>query len=447
MTSSRLAVWAGILLHAIATLQPAPAATLAVTSFQDAPDSSPGNGFCAAVSLPGAPCTLRAAIMEANANGESDMIELSAGVYVLSIAGIDENAAATGDLDITAAAAIRCLDCQAVIDGGGLDRVFDVRPGTFDVGFTNLTIRNGNATNSNAALDTFAGGAIRFLNGSDLFSEMHRCHLLDNRAGVGGAIYADGASPPDVFQLDVFDSEFVGNLVEGGAADAQGAAIYSRGHLVIASSSLHDNGSTVSGRLFGIGATIWHAERELQLLDSTVDGGSAQGIYKTNGNLSLRNVTITDNATSGVSWRSDGVVPATFWLRNSIIAGNAADGGSDCFLLPTAPSGLDNNGYNIDGGTDCNLSTADGNQSLVSLDAALGPLRRDLDLPARFPKPGGPASNAASPDTLGSTVSACGHYDQLGNSHLLGGRCDIGAVEYAGLFKNGFENFIIILPP
>ena len=48
-----------------------------------------------------ADCSLREAIVAANAAGGADTITLPAGTYTLVIAGMGEDASATGDLDIT----------------------------------------------------------------------------------------------------------------------------------------------------------------------------------------------------------------------------------------------------------------------------------------------------------------------------------------------------------
>jgi CSLREA domain-containing protein len=48
-----------------------------------------------------ADCSLREAIIAANGQSGTDTIILSAGTYDLSILGAGENAAATGDLDVT----------------------------------------------------------------------------------------------------------------------------------------------------------------------------------------------------------------------------------------------------------------------------------------------------------------------------------------------------------
>ena len=50
---------------------------------------------------PGEQITLRAAITQANQTSGHQTIVLPEGVYALSVPGADEDAAATGDLDIT----------------------------------------------------------------------------------------------------------------------------------------------------------------------------------------------------------------------------------------------------------------------------------------------------------------------------------------------------------
>src|SRR5947208_9511102 len=68
-----------------------------VNSTDDAPDAVPGDGICATLSEL---CTLRAAIMEANQLPGAHTITMPGGIYHLTMAGADEDYAATGDLDI-----------------------------------------------------------------------------------------------------------------------------------------------------------------------------------------------------------------------------------------------------------------------------------------------------------------------------------------------------------
>ena len=83
-----------------------------VTSFQDSVDAAPGDGV--SVDSKGR-STLRAAIIEANARTGADTILLGTGVYTLSLFGLNENGALSGDLDIT--------DDLTII-GAGSERTF-----------------------------------------------------------------------------------------------------------------------------------------------------------------------------------------------------------------------------------------------------------------------------------------------------------------------------------
>src|SRR5512141_1158976 len=113
-----LAVLAAVLLYSVSPF--ARAATFVVTKTADTND-----GTC------NADCSLREAIVAANANPGADVITLPAGTYTLTIAGANENAAASGDLDITDSAPINGAGTATTIsDGGAIDRVFDVLAGT-----------------------------------------------------------------------------------------------------------------------------------------------------------------------------------------------------------------------------------------------------------------------------------------------------------------------------
>src|SRR5262245_49409250 len=74
-------------------------AAFTVNSTIDAIDTAPGDGACA--STASGDCTLRAAVMEANALAGDDVINLPAGIYTLTLTGANEDAGLTGDLDIT----------------------------------------------------------------------------------------------------------------------------------------------------------------------------------------------------------------------------------------------------------------------------------------------------------------------------------------------------------
>jgi CSLREA domain-containing protein len=99
---------------------------IAVTSTADAVDAVPGDGKCETAAASPV-CTLRAAIQEANARIGADAIILPPGTYTLTRAGINEQAAATGDLDILGELTITGGGAASTtINANGIDRVFEV---------------------------------------------------------------------------------------------------------------------------------------------------------------------------------------------------------------------------------------------------------------------------------------------------------------------------------
>ncbi|MBT6515986.1 MAG: CSLREA domain-containing protein, partial [Crocinitomicaceae bacterium] len=104
------------------------AQSFSVTTINDTPDSNPGDGLCDDGT---GSCSLRAAIMEANSlGGTAATIAIPAGVYELSIIGINENTGLTGDLDITSNITITGAGAQStIINADSIDRVFHVLTG------------------------------------------------------------------------------------------------------------------------------------------------------------------------------------------------------------------------------------------------------------------------------------------------------------------------------
>src|SRR5205085_1538603 len=93
-----------------------------------------------------------------NALAGADTILLPAGTFTLTRAGAGEDAAATGDLDITDALTIQGAGSgQTIIDVGALDRVFQIAA-SVPVSISGVTIRNGSAPAT--AGDQGEGGGI-----------------------------------------------------------------------------------------------------------------------------------------------------------------------------------------------------------------------------------------------------------------------------------------------
>ena len=125
-------------------IPPAAAQFFVVDTTADTVDVNPGDGVCADS---GGNCSLRAAVMEANADPNTTEIQLTGGTtYTLTIAGAGEDSSASGDLDLLERTYIRSAigSGQATIDGGGLDRVIDIVSGHYHF-LEGLDITGGNS--------------------------------------------------------------------------------------------------------------------------------------------------------------------------------------------------------------------------------------------------------------------------------------------------------------
>ena len=103
--------------------------------------------------------SLRSAIMAADAKGGSNTIKLKSGVYKLTIAGANEDASVTGDLDITSNLTIEGSGSRGtIIDGNNLDRVIEVLSGKVNI--SGVTIEHGLANTGGGLLNN--GGRVPF---------------------------------------------------------------------------------------------------------------------------------------------------------------------------------------------------------------------------------------------------------------------------------------------
>src|SRR5262249_23474412 len=144
-----------LLAMALAPVGAAPprAADFVVNTNIDAVDAHPGDKVCLTAN---GLCTLRAAIQEANALAGPDTISLPPGTYSLTIGGSDEDAAATGDLDITGDLTISEVSNAGgptIVSGSMADRIFDIQS-TAHVTISGIIIQGG-------APPSGGGGAIR----------------------------------------------------------------------------------------------------------------------------------------------------------------------------------------------------------------------------------------------------------------------------------------------
>src|SRR5918992_1269887 len=192
---------------------------ITVDKAADQLDTSPGDGECRTF---GGGCSLRAAIMEANAAFGPDTIVIEPGVYELEIPTVNDDLDATGDFDVHGSVNfVGAGEADTVIDGGfpveadpeavGLDRLFEIHPTAVRVTFSDLTLREGYV----------AGGGI---NNADPFDYEW--------------LPTDPIPMPPPGRIEIVSSTLSGNGAGGG-----GAAVHnvSSGYVSIVDSTVSDN--------------------------------------------------------------------------------------------------------------------------------------------------------------------------------------------------------------
>ena len=266
--------------------QAAPLSLVVDTTTADASDTSPGDGVCQATS---GGCTLRAAIQETNATPGKDAISFPPlslihirDVVELSLAGADEDAAQSGDLDITDSLTLSGNGARRTIigvSGAALgDRIFDLDPAGsgIDVEITGVTIRGGSVTSD--------GGGIRSKGHLTLTESV----LVGNTAGNhGGGLLVDANTA--VAELD-------GVIVENNRAKRTGAGLGNRGTLTL--SRVTVDGNAADGEAGGLWNGGLATLRGVTLSGNKavgVGGGQFAGAMTNGGSASLANVTISGN--------------------------------------------------------------------------------------------------------------------------------------------------------
>jgi CSLREA domain-containing protein len=404
--------------------------TYVVNSLVDAPDANPGDNECArAVPDParaagpdaGKLCTLRAAVMEANASAWTDTIQVPAGHYHLDL----PVASGGGRLRINRPVKIQGAGASStLIDQDTFDVVIHIEAGKVEI--NNVTVREGNAQ---------YGGGIYLENGT---LELNDSVVRDNFGftGGGGMLVNTGAT------ATVRRSSFLSNTATG----AFGGGLWNRGNLFVFDSTIASN---VSNRAGGI-----RNEGLMNLRNTTISGNEAAsdqagtGGISQNGFAVLNNVTITNNTGIGDdpgSFLGGGLHTVAGQLtvvKNSIIAGNlGGTGPNDCAGSLTGDSK-----YNLIGDTDgCTIPSFVSTFQL-NVDPALGPLGNNGGpTQTHLPSNTSPALNVAYPfGPGGPAADACEGRDQRGVPRPQGaGACDMGAVEVTG--ANVFVvNFMLV---
>lgn len=333
--------------------------------------------------LPGAcdsDCSLREAVLAANAGSGGDTIEVPAGHVRLDRPGPGENAGATGDLDLTKSVLLTGAGARSTIVGAaGLDRVFDVHAGVTAL-LADLTITGG---------------------------------FVD---GEGGGIQSAGT-------LTLLRATVSGNEARA-ATNRNGGGIESNGTLVVTQSTIAGNRAYNGGGIDFAGT--------LALTNSTISGNVAGG-PGSNGRgggidgsagamLTVNSGTIAGNVAFNGSGSGGGISAPAATLGNTIVADNVshAPDQSATFADNCSVGTVSSQGHNLSSSSDCGLTGAGDRQGV---DPLLGPLAAN----------GGPTDTAAplAGSPAADSGADCPSLDQRGVSRPRGGACEIGAYELA----------------
>ena len=287
---------------------PAQAGTVKVTTTADQYGSKPGD------------CSLREAVVATNDDvdfggcndpGGGDVIALGAQDYGLTREGSEEDAAQTGDLDITGNLRMRGAGAAGTtIDGNRAqvsDRVLEIHTGA-RVEISALTVRGGGP-------EQFGGGGIRSASGADLTIE--DSVIRDNRA-PGGAGGISGQGPLTIRDSVIRDNRTPlagGGVIKGGAGtllieDSRvignesgffGGGVYANpSATIIQSSTVRDNKAAAEA------GGIAQLAGSLEVTNSVIKGNRSQetgaegggGIYGLSTTISLVRTTVSENRTT-----------------------------------------------------------------------------------------------------------------------------------------------------
>ncbi len=404
----------------VTTRENAPVDAYWVDTEEDLLDVNPGDLICATEE---GSCSLRAAIMEANASvvnteGLPHTIMIPAGIYRLAIpnalttddVGLGEALARpiisseeTGSLDIKVPMRIHGAGArETVVNAQQLDRVFELHRGA-DSALTDMTITGGQE-------NTMGGG---------IYSQAHltlwRVSISGNHSSGGGGIFVNPLG-----SLELNDSTVSHNIAKG---QAGGIRIDTRG--TITNSTISHNEALGLAEPLPMGTGVPFAF-------SQGGGIDIRGIGTT-----IRNSTIVFNRSSqggaGIHFDTayvdalpDPITGAAeiphfdLVLENTIIANNVSDVPDGDCLTTVGVSRILSQGNNLDSDGSCGLNEPGDLSSVEPMLAELADNGGATDTHALLP---------ASPAVGAGKLSNCTAADQRGVLRGNNDACDIGAFE------------------
>jgi hypothetical protein len=326
-----------------------------------------------------------------NQAGSGDRIQIAAGTYtenltpnkILYFYGAGMNA--------------------TILDGGALDSV--IVANSYDLVFTDMTIRNGHTASSGGGIAHW-GGTLGLI----------RVKVTGNIAQNGGGIFSSS-------QLSMTDCVVSGNYANINASGYGGGVFLQGSGITTTLVNVTISGNTATGSSGGLHNQI---NGTVNLTNVTISGNTA----RLNGAMSTTNSSILNILNSTIAYNhfsaggSNGGIGnyATTNFKNTIVAGND---GANCFNGSYGT--LNTLGGNIDSANDCGFNHP---SDYRSSDPLLGPLADN----------GGPIQTRAlltgSYAIDGGTNTGCPATDARGvarpqdGNHNGSATCDIGAYEY-----------------
>ncbi|MBK9124767.1 MAG: hypothetical protein IPM16_16825 [Chloroflexi bacterium] len=376
-------------------------ANFVLSSPGDTLDAVPGDGACADSN---GDCTLRAAIMEANALGGSHTITIPANYsIVLTLGATNDNNADSGDLDIFA-------NIEIIGAAGGqqprirnliADRIFHLATAGISLSLTNLMLHYSGGP-------TVSGGAVAVTGGQ---FRADRLSIYSNVGFIGGGIVIAGA------QFEIYNTTIAYNT---GYGNGGGINIQNTTGTIVNSTIVGNQTPLVNGTSFPGGGLFTFAPTAVDVIHTT----------------------ITQNYTAlyggGFSVYNPSTPTAQVTFSNSIISGNGSSyQAPDCYLFPSVQPKAAYAEMNILGVVDQWCNTVPG-PSLMIGPTQFGALT-NINHPYVIPvTPGSAAINAAP-----SCLPVLGGFDQMGNVRPAGSGCDLGAYEHPA----GNDGTLLVAPP
>jgi hypothetical protein len=356
----------------VAAATPADATTFTSYAVNSTADTTGGSLCTVQPPTAATPCTLRAAVAIADTS-TGVTINVPAGTYTLT----------ANALNISKPMTIVGAEHQpgataTTIDGGAKDRVFNIT--ATGVTIDGVVARNGAPKNG-------VGGAIEIAKGA--VATITKSTISGSTATQGAGVEVDGTAT-------ITQDTFTGNTTGG-----KGGGIYANGLTTVQNSTFDGNSAQGGG---GIAAAANTTVAGSTIVNNSSNNSNGGGLFRNGGS-------------------------STFTVTGSILAGNNASNGRDCYgtesfqgtnIVQSVP------GCNPTGGT------------ILVTDPQLGPLA-DNGGPTQTHRPlsgGTPATTSPAIDAY--TIPCATAIDQRGiaRPQPVGGKCDVGAVEIQPLGLN-----------